>query len=68
MGLVDALTNHRRDKHTRRSPATSTGWRVAYGSTSKVSEESSWQDESFAVIDGQWEACPAERFIAVGDI
>ncbi len=32
-----------------------------------MQEEGLWGDERFAVLDGQWEACRSERFIAVGD-
>ncbi len=69
MGFVDTLALHLlRDRHRQnRRPATFAGWRVAYGEICHVQEEDLWRDGRFAVIDGQWEACRGERFIAVGD-
>lgn len=32
-----------------------------------MQEEGLWQDERFVVLEGQWEACQDECFIAVGD-
>ena len=44
------------------------GWRVAFGEVRQLDEDTRWRDHHFAVLDGQWEASPNERFVVVGDV
>ncbi len=54
----------------RRQPsrgAAGAGWRVAYGNACHAREDSLWQDEGFAVLEGPWETFHGGRFVAVGE-